>query len=428
MKRGEITGMKTYIRECVSNYKAYNFNIKMAIAANLLTQIGLGIFMTLYNLYLRDLGYSELTNGNVIAMTALAQTISLVPAGLLSDKFGRKKVMAIGALLASVTLLGRSFFEGETMLIFLAFGSGAFMSFIQVSMIPWLAENSNEKERVQLFSFHFAVMMGANVIGNLAGGFLSDFLSYIGFTSLSSLRITLILGSLIYIAGVLPIGLMKETTIRKQQNRLLDKEQWKGKGKQWKLVFLFVGAQLIIGIGSGLVVPYLNLYFADRFHTSHSAIGLILSLGQGATAIAMIIGPAVVNKIGEVKAVVLLQLLSLPFLLLTGITTNLYLAVFGFLFRQALMNAGNPIQMALMMRKVPDDKKGIANSLSQMAFSFGWATMGPVSTYIVAAYGSYWGYSVVFAITGCIYLTGSIYFYLVFNEKKPTVSERPAAI
>ncbi|WP_345840701.1 MFS transporter [Bacillus sp. P14.5] len=75
----------------MTNYRSYNFNVKMAIAANLLTQIGLGIFMTLYNLYLRDLGYSELTNGNVIAMTALAQAIFLVPAGFLSDKWGRKK-------------------------------------------------------------------------------------------------------------------------------------------------------------------------------------------------------------------------------------------------------------------------------------------------------------------------------------------------
>ncbi len=83
--------MKSYFLECMTNYRSYNFNVKMAIAANLLTQIGLGIFMTLYNLYLRDLGYSELTNGNVIAMTALAQAIFLVPAGFLSDKWGRKK-------------------------------------------------------------------------------------------------------------------------------------------------------------------------------------------------------------------------------------------------------------------------------------------------------------------------------------------------
>ncbi|WP_421385101.1 MFS transporter [Bacillus salacetis] len=419
--------MRAYLQECVSNYKSYNYNVKMAIAANLLTQIGLGVFMTLYNLYLRELGYSELTNGNVIAMTALAQTIFLVPAGFLSDRWGRKKAIMAGAALAAITLFTRSFFEGEMVLVLLAFGSGASMAFIQVSMIPWLAENSNEKERVHLFSFHFAVMMAANVIGNLTGGVLSDFLSLIGIDSLNSLRITLILGGAFYTAGLIPIFLMKEEVIQ-QKKKLLDKELWKGKGKQWKLVFLFVGAQLIIGIGSGLVVPYLNLYFADRFQTSHSAIGFILSLGQGATAIAMIIGPAVVNKFGEVKAVVLLQLLSLPFLILTGITTNLYIAVFGFLFRQALMNAGNPIQMALMMKKVPDDKKGIANSLSQMAFSFGWATMGPVSTYIVAAYGSYWGYSIVFAITGCIYFIGAIYFLTVFREKDNLLKKQPAAV
>ncbi|TYS13774.1 MFS transporter [Rossellomorea vietnamensis] len=418
--------MKAYILECRTNYKSYNRNVKMAIAANLFTQIGLGIFMTLYNLYLRDLGYSELTNGNVIAMTALAQAIFLVPAGFLSDLWGRKRVMALGAVLAALTLLGRSFFEGETTLIILAFGSGAFMAFIQVSMIPWLAENSTEKERVHLFSMHFAIMMAANVIGNLFGGLLSDVLSLFGIDSLTSLRLTLILGSFLYLAGILPILKMKES-VRKQPKKILEKSQWRGKGKQWKLVFLFVGAQLIIGIGSGLVVPYLNLYFAERFQTSHSAIGFILSLGQGATAIAMIIGPAVVNKIGEVKAVVLLQLSSLPFLILTGITTNLYLAVVGFLFRQALMNAGNPIQMALMMKKVPDDKKGIANSLSQMAFSIGWATMGPVSTYIVAAYGSYWGYSIVFAITGCIYFIGAVYFLLVFGEKSTSIKKQPAA-
>lgn len=55
------------------------------------------------------------------------------------------------------------------------------------------------------------------------------------------------------------------------------------------------------------------------------------------------------------------------------------------------MNAGNPIQMSLMMNKVPDEMKGIANPLSQMAFSFGCAAMGPLSTFIVAKYGSYWG-------------------------------------
>src|SRR5699024_1918102 len=87
-----------------------------------------------------------------------------------------------------------------------------------------------------------------------------------------------------------------------------------------KIIALFAVAQLIIGTGSGLVIPYLNLYFADRFDASTSVIGIIIALGQGATAVAMFIGPMVVKRLGEVRAVVILQLLSLPFLLLTAFT------------------------------------------------------------------------------------------------------------
>src|SRR5690606_21722737 len=103
------------------------------------------------------------------------------------------------------------------------------------------------------------------------------------------------------------------------------------------------------------------------------------------------------------------------FLLLTAYTQNLWLAAIGFLFRQALMNAGNPIQMSLMMSKVDDSVKGLANSVNQMVFNLGWALMGPVSTGIVIQYGSYWGYATVFTITAILYFIGSLYFYIVFR-------------
>ncbi len=136
-------------------------------------------------------------------------------------------------------------------------------------------------------------------------------------------------------------------------------------------------------------------YFSNRFEISNSLVGIILSLGQAMTAVAFMIGPSVVKRFGEVKAVVMLQLASLPFLLLTAYTETLWLAVIGFLFRQALMNAGNPIQMALMMRTVDDSMKGLANSVGQMVFQLGWAVMGPVSTSIVMIYGAYHGYAYV---------------------------------
>ncbi|MCM3491261.1 MFS transporter [Alkalihalophilus marmarensis] len=406
--------------------KSYNRNVRLFLLASVLANIGMGIFMVIYNYYIRELGYVDQVNGRVIAMQAMASAIALLPAGLLSDKIGRKKVILFGAVFAAVSLLLRGVLTAETLLLATAFMTGLFMAFIQVSSIPLLAENSSEKERVHLFSFNFALIMVANVVGNTLGGTMSDlFHNVFGLTMLTSVRITLLFGAGLFFMALIPI-----LKIREEQKVRKEKTGASSLGKLFtthrsslKVIGLFAVANLLIGFGSGLVIPYLNLYFTDRFDVSYSVVGIILSLGQAMTAIALMIGPSVVRRVGEVKAVVILQLSSLPFLLLTAYTEILWVAVIGFLFRQALMNAGNPIQMALMMRKVDDSMKGLANSVGQMVFQLGWAVMGPVSTTLVMIHGSYYGYAYVFTITASLYLIGSVYFFLVFREKKtPEIS------
>lgn len=419
--------MGNFIGGWSSQFKGYNKNIRLFLLSSILGHIGMGIFMIIYNYYIRELGFDEQVNGKVIAMTATATAIMLLPAGILSDRFGRKKIIFWGGLFSAITLLSRSLFIDESTLLTAAFLSGIFMAFIQVSTIPLLAENSNEKQRVHLFSFNFAIMMVANVIGNILGGGLSDvFQAVFSLDPVTSIRVTLIIGSVFFFASLVPLAKIHEQkkTAKQKKERKSYLELIKNNKKGVKIILFFAVAQIIIGFGSGLVIPYLNLYFTDRFEVSNSLVGLILSLGQAMTAVAMLIGPAVVARFGEVRAVVFLQLASIPFLLLTAFTENLTLAVLGFLFRQALMNAGNPIQMSLMMRSVDDSMKGLANSVGQMVFSLGWAVMGPVSTGIVMLYGAYYGYAIVFSITGALYVVASVYFFLVFrNVDRPRVED-----
>ncbi|WP_102273958.1 MFS transporter [Cytobacillus massiliigabonensis] len=413
-----------FYQEWASQIKGYNRNIRLAFMANIFTQIGFGIFMVIYNFYIRELGYNEQVNGQVVSMTALATAIALVPAGVFSDRIGRKKAMIYGAAATGMILLSRSVIETQSLLVLAAFATGLATALFQVSGIPWLAENSKTEQRVHLFSIHFAVMTGANVIGNLGGGILTDFFSI--FTSeLNSIRFTLLIGSIIFLMGIIPVIKFNEQRVARKnikEKKTISVRTILSKNDNVKIILLFAFAQLLIGVGAGLVIPYLNLYFADRFSASNSAIGFIISMGQAATAIAMIIGPMVVRKVGEVKAVVILQLSSLPFLLMTAYTESLWLAAIGFLFRQALMNAGNPIQMSLMMSKVGDSMKGLANSVNQMVFNLGWAIMGPISTGIVMKYGAYWGYAAVFTITAFLYLIGSVYFFIVFRSYNKTNS------
>jgi MFS family permease len=404
-----------FYQEWVTQFRGYNRNIRLALLGSIFIQIGMGIFMVIYNFYVRELGYAEDVNGKIISMNSLATALILIPAGILSDRLGRKKVMLFGALITGFLLIFRSITEAQNLLILFGFLTGLAMAFVMVSGIPWLAENSTDEQRVHLFSIQFAVMTGANVIGSILGGALTDLFS-LGFTEVVSIRYTLLIGAIIFLIGIIPMTKFKEQRKTKLKNKSPIKGHLKLEKNKYTMIILFAIPALLIGFGAGLVIPYLNLYFSDRFAASNTMIGFIISLGQAATAIAIIIGPLVVRKVGEVKAVVILQLLSLPFLLLTAFTEHLWLAAVGFLFRQALMNAGNPIQSSLMMSMVDDSVKGLANSVNQMVFNLGWAVMGPVSTGIVLTYGTYWGYATVFTITASLYLLGSIYYFIVFSK------------
>ncbi|AOV06870.1 MFS transporter [Sporosarcina ureilytica] len=275
-----------------------------------------------------------------------------------------------------------------------------------------------------MFSMHFALMTIANVIGSLLGGVIADVLQVVFVMPAEvAIRWSLLTGAVVFTIGLLPLFKLRTTVPQIEPNH---RESYKPSSdspndnlkRNLILIFHFSFASLLIGFGSGLVIPYLNLYFANRFDSSNAFIGLILSLGSAMTAVAMLIGPLLVKRIGKVRALIVFQFLSIPFLMLTAYTTSLTLASIGFLIRQALMNAGNPIQSAVAMEVVADKYKGLANSVNQTVFQLGWATMGPVAAGLVMTFGSYWGYAYTFSITACLYVCSSTYYYFVFGKRK----------
>ncbi|MER2078955.1 MFS transporter [Psychrobacillus psychrotolerans] len=401
----------------------FNRNIKMFMLANVLIQVGIGVFLVMYNLYIKELGFPETLNGKIISMTSLASAIMLIPAGYLSDRLGRKGIIITGAIFAAGTLFYRSLITGEQSLVYAAFFTGLFMALVQVSGVPFLAENSTAGERMHLFSIHFSLMTIASVIGSLGGGVLADALHLIGnISTVDSIMYVLIIGAIIFTMGIVPLFQLKQTPKIEGQTEASTEESEgnapTGFRKNMKVIVLFGVANLLIGTGSGLVIPYLNLYFANRFDASNTYIGIILSLGSAMAAVAMLLGPALVKKVGKVKALVIFQLLSIPFLFITGYTNSLIIASIAFLMRQALMNAGNPIQSAIAMELVQDKYKGLANSVNQMVFNVGWASTGAISTGLVMTFGFYWGYAYTFTITGILYIIASTYFYLLFGRKR----------
>ncbi|HAF98738.1 MFS transporter [Paenibacillus lactis] len=433
------------IQRSANELRTWPRNIKLFFLANVLYQFGTGMFSVLYNLYIQSLGYNDSMNGTVVSVQSLATALMFIPIGLIGDRTSRKRILVLGALLSGAGLIARSLFESEFSLMGLAIYTGLFASFFQVLAIPFLAENTPKQARMRIFSIHASLVLASQVLGSMGGGFLADALQALGMNKVGSLKFALLIGGVATFAAFVPLLFTtdkweslepqepqpvhpdQETVPKQQPSFTKDKPSLQpaaaGSGKtahreDYRIIGQFALAQLLIGLGSGLVVPYLNLYFTNRFSVSLSAVGILISLGQVMTIVSMLIGPTLVNRVGAVRAVVYFQVMSLPFLVLTGFTNILIVASIGFLFRQALMNAANPIQSSILIDRVPDDKRGIANSVTQTAFMMGWATMGPVQSALVTTYGSYWGYAITFCITGTLYVFSSFLYYRMFREPK----------
>nr|WP_227779324.1 MFS transporter [Paenibacillus sp. P13VS] len=429
------------LRQIHAEIRGWSRNIQLFFLASILYQIGNGMFSVLYNLYIQGLGYNDTMNGQIVSIQSLATAIMFVPIGLGGDRFSRKRLLIAGALFSGIFLIGRSFDYSASGLIWFAVFSGLFAGVFQVLAIPFLAENVKKSQRLKMFSYYSSLVLASQVLGSLGGGVFADLLHTLGIAKVTGLQTVLFIGGAATLAAFIPMlfvsddktpaqtvttGAVPAVVASEDKNLPATEQPGKlpDKKNDSRLIGQFVITQLLIGFGSGLVVPYLNLYFTNRFSVSLSAMSLLISLGQIMTIVSMLIGPTLAAKVGSVRAVVLFQVFSLPFLLLTGFTNVLFIASVSFLFRQALMNAANPIQSAILVDRVSDKRRGIANSLMQTAFMIGWATMGPVQSYLVTTYGTYWGYAITFSITGGLYVISSLMYYMMFKEPKPSARVR----
>ncbi|OAB45775.1 MFS transporter [Paenibacillus antarcticus] len=415
-----------HLHQVKKGWNDLSLNIKLFFLANVLFQIGGGMFSVLYNLYIQGLGYEDAMTGKVVSIQSLATALMFIPVGLLGDRTSRKKLLIIGAMFSGLAFIGRSLFDSEFSLLSLAVFSGLFASIFQVLAIPFLAESIPIKQRLRIFSYYSSLVLASQVLGSMGGGMLADLLQVFGMNRITSLQIVLAIGGVATFAAFIPLLFIVEATrtVTPKKNLITTIDQpLKVASNNLRTDYTMIGqfalVQLIIGIGSGLVIPYLNLYFTNRFSVSLSAVGLLISLGQIMTIVSMLIGPSLAAKVGSVKAVVCFQLLSLPFLLLTGFTNLFAIAAVSFLFRQALMNAANPIQSTVLIDRVSDSSRGIANSITQTAFMLGWAFMGPIQSYFVTTYGYYWGYAVTFSITGALYVSAAALYYTMFRKSRP---------
>jgi MFS family permease len=413
-----------YFLKFFRQFQTYSKNIKSILIWNITFCLGLGVHLVLYNLYLQSIVSDEGMIGKIVGLNFLAQAIIYIPAGLFSDRLGSKKGVLTGISIFIISLIGNLFASDSNELLFWGFLIGFGNAASIVTFVPLLTEYSTEMERNNLFTFAFSTGTFFTFLGTLAGGMTSDSLSSIFHLSdTMSIRLTLTLTVILFILCTIPLIFLKRNQGFETAATLSLLSLIKSNRESLIPIVKFSFSRILAGVSLGIIAPFINLFFLIKFDLSNSHISMVLAFATLATVVFMSYNSKITNRFSEVKTVSLYNLLSIPAVIMLGLSQNLWIAIIAFiLFRSA--NFGlNPIVSKLMMEKVAPEVRGLTNSLGFMVNSLCISLLGPLAMYIVQVAGNQQGYLYLCLISAAGSFVGALFFQLAFEQKKKLVSK-----
>jgi len=401
------------IYEYLKRIKSFSANARLFLLASFAGALYHSVFSVLGNLYVLRAGLTETFLGTMISTASFASVLFALPAGLLSDRIGRRKALVLAACVAAAMQLMIILFPSGLVILVATFLGGAASAVMMVSGSPFLAENSTREERSHLFSISSASFTVSGVGGSFLGGALPLMWARTLHSTADSLvvyRATLLSAFLLLALAIIPYFLIKEKVIQRTGNG----SRFSLRLARPRLVGCFVIPELFMGLGAGLVIPFLNVYFAKHLRATSTQIGLIFSVMSLVTTIGVLGAPILGRKYGKVGATVLTRLLSVPLLIVIAMANNLWFAASAAWLRSALMNMSNPLVGSFTMEVLEPSERATVSSILGMTWNLGWGISARLAGHIMKTYS----YSLPYFFTAVLYTISAITFYRFFANRE----------
>ncbi|WP_011307847.1 MFS transporter [Methanosarcina barkeri] len=378
-----------------------------------LISLSLGIYEVIFNLYILRLGFREDFLGLMLSLVSVSTGLFAIPAAMFCDKAGRKNTLLLSCLLLMFSFAVLYTTTSTFLLAFFSILYGVSSSLKIVTASTFMVENSTSYERMHLFSMYYLLYTIGVMIGNFAGGILPQtFTSSLKIdpTDPAAYQLSLYASLAAVLISLLPLIFIKnKKSSLPEKTALLSTFFSTLRSKTIRKLILVNG---LIGMGWGLALPYFNVYFDIVLGASSRQIGFIFSLSQVVMMFTLLFVPILTERLGKVKVVALVQLSSIPFLLLFTSTSLLTIAAFGYIMRSAIMNMSNPVLSNFNMEVVSEEQRATVNSLIWMSC---YTCVG-LSTYAGGLMMAHNYYRLPFLLTCVLYVVATVLYYVFFEK------------
>jgi MFS family permease len=276
---------------------------------------------------------------------------------------------------------------------------------IQVLALPFIIRNTSEKTRTAAISLSYATYSLAMILSGIIIFILNHF-NPIYFDEFKCLLLLAILSS----CSIYFVFQMQ----RKEIVTLHSGSRLNLSGFDWGTIAFAMTPSLLLAIGAGLTIPFINLFFFKVFKMDSDNFALLNSFSSITVAAAALLVPHIRAKYGYKIAITRTQsiaVLSLALLACTEyyatLSYSIYFAIFFFLIRQPLMNMAAPVSSELVMKYVGPKNQEIISALTASIWSGSWFFSALIFS-ILRRHG--YAYANVFLITAGIYAI-AVYWY-----------------
>ncbi|HYQ88795.1 MAG TPA: MFS transporter [Candidatus Binatia bacterium] len=401
-----------YVRAVLSSGR----NARFYLAGLFLCGLGQSIFALLFNLYLRELGLNDAGIGQILSKASLGAAVAALPIAFLFRRLSTRAILVGAGALTAVAYTLQGTLVAPELLLFAAFLSGMVVTTFRLSIAPVIMREVAPPIRPYLFSAAFTVLFLASIVGSILGGLMPHAFQGMTPSATLALRWSLYAACGLTLLAAIPFYRMsggpgtpepgaQATVSPWDQLRELAEVDW---GLQLKLAL----PATLIGLGAGLIIPFLNLYFRDRFGLTPAAIGILFAVMQGFMVVGNLFGPAVSKRLGLVRGVVATQLASVPFMLALALSGSFPVVVASFFLRGGLMNMNQPLTTHFAMEMVPEREHAITNSLLTLSWYVAWSVSADIGGALIQRRG----YTEPLLLAAGLYVAASILYALFFHS------------
>jgi MFS family permease len=430
-----------------------------------LTQAYLAIIVPLY---LARLGFSAEQLGIVFTAAAVASALLAAAVGFLSDRFGRKTLLIVIALL---TVGGGLIFalSGNFVLLVLAAalgtigrgggaGSGGAWGPYYPAEQALIAEHASDQQRTTIFGVLSFVGVITGALGSLLA-LVPALLQRNGFSLIAGYRVLFMLTALLGIAMALIVVPVREhrqgSTIHNSELPLAvpgrsiagrnsiqhrtdlappvtlphDPPSVRGAPRRgilgisrrsWSLIWRFMVTNTTNGLAIGILGPFVVYWFYRRYGVDASALGGLFFAINLAAALPYLLAGRLARRLGAVNAVVVTRAISVILLIIMVAMPTFILAAAVYLLRMIANTLSNPVRQSYLMGVIAPAERasaaGLANLPSQAAAS--------VSPYITGYLMQQVALDLPLELAAAFQGLNTILYYCVFHNIHPPEEAR----